>query len=99
MKKSSLTKRQDIINGFSASFTEELLDKLKKIRNECLRKEVNTGINQDIAKTVLSYLLEQMRLKNQFPDPNSDWTLPDVNRLIDTTEEFLFIFRCRLKLL
>ena len=94
MNEPVLLLKQDVINGFSYSFTTRLLNKLKEIRDEVRRTGDNRKINFGIGKATVRHLLEQMRLRGEFPNIGTDWwTLDDIDRLIDVVEEFLVIFR------
>lgn len=96
-QKLELTLEQDVINGFSYSFTKSLLEKLKKLKKEDrvfeygwkkATEERNPSDVTAIASVVISYLCDQIQ---------TDLSVPrlkpiDIDNLIATSEEFLSIF-------
>ncbi|MDO8510377.1 MAG: hypothetical protein Q7S15_02010 [bacterium] len=83
---------QDVINGFSYSFSRALLGKLKQLNREgrVFTRKVSDALAigpvSEIADPVIQYLREQMR---KSPEAVSQ---SDVDNLIETTEEFLAAF-------
>lgn len=97
-----LTLKQDVINGFSYSFTNSLLKGLKKLKKEDKIFEDGWGNAEEIeardhrpsrttgiACVVIEYLKQQLIISSY----SAEKMLPtDVNNLITTSEEFLSIF-------
>lgn len=95
-----LTLKQDVINGFSYSFTNSLLEKLKKLKEEDrifkdgwekateveTRNHCTSSITK-IASVVINYLDDQIRA-----GCGSDMKPTTIDNLITTGEEFLSIF-------
>ncbi len=92
-----LTLCQDVITGFSYSFTKSLLEALKKLRSKGTLfedGEIPPGDHSrmkpsPLTSTILYYLSKQTYGTGIGPDCAS---LTDIDTLIKTTEAFLAIF-------
>lgn len=87
---------QDVINGFSYSFTKALLEKLLilKASNRIFKEELpgeksSVDYITDIAHSVISYLISQVETTFSV---SCTMSLDEINDLIKTTQEFLAIF-------
>jgi len=101
-QKLEFTLKKDVINGFSYSFTNSLLKKLKKLKEEdrifvdgwkkAIEDERVSNINKTkIADLVIAYLVEQL-LGADLPDIRKSHYPSDIDNLIEVCEEFLSIF-------
>ena len=107
MKKSeqALTLKGNVITGFSYSFAQILLNKLKKLKEENRIFTEGLPVSQDdddisssynhgttsIASAVLHYLYEQVPYEcNGSPDSTNS---KEINRLIACADEFLTTFQ------
>jgi hypothetical protein len=88
-----LSLKQDVITGFSFSFTKALLDKLKKLMKEERLFEQHEGYFKkeltDIGMTVCRYLCDQLQNRCN-PE---DQTPENITELINTADEFLATFK------
>ena len=88
MARPELILKQDVITGFSYSFSSALLEKLKDLRTgdrifkakECF---------SDIADVVINHLTEQLGI----PTPTFGPSSTEVDKFISLVEEFLAIFK------
>jgi hypothetical protein len=95
--------KDDVVNGFSYSFSAALLKKLKQLKkDDNLFKYSNTdhiqGPVTDIAEIVMHHLRGQIS-EHILPEdtPNDPISLNEVDRFILLVEEFLAIFQAKAK--
>ncbi len=93
----SLKLRQDVITGFSYSFTKALVEKLKELLkkdnvfvdgNETAKTHDGYFRETEIAGIVTHYLCDQLQVQHSDKAKN----LIEVEKLISLAEEFLSIF-------
>ncbi|MBI5306678.1 hypothetical protein HZB04_03805 [Candidatus Wolfebacteria bacterium] len=86
-----LVLKNDVINGFSYSFSKTILEKLKEVvRDDRMFKNTYSSRRlTDIANTLVSHLYQQLCFYSSSFNVNDEKTIKE---LIAVAEEFLAIF-------